>query len=208
MMRALLAPGLRVASEAAMAAMAVLAAVAVPAVLAAAPAMAEGPGRAAPAASDAAGQSAPPAPTVPAADGRDTASGRFLLLDGQTTVADRGSSLVWQRCSVGQQYRDGLGCVGLARKLWFAEAASLESREWRLPSTAELRTLYNARLQALADDEAFPDSPPTWFWARGPGGAPAALGVSCGSGGNDSCYQADARAVRLVRRTPMVWPAR
>lgn len=146
-------------------------------------------------------------PTVSTA-GRDTASGRFVVLADAGQVADRSTGLVWRRCSEGQRYSAADGCVGLARKLWFPEAAKLEDKAWRLPTLKELRSLYDERLQAMVDDDAMPDSPLTWYWARGKGGAAAALGVSCGSGGNDSCYQADARAVRLVRRAPMAWPAR
>lgn len=153
-------------------------------------------------------QSAESPPSAPPPVGRDTASGRFVVLDDASLVADRSTGLVWRRCSEGQRFSADDGCIGLARKLWFPEAARLEDAAWRLPTLNELRSLYDARLQAVIDEEAMPDAPPTWFWARGRGGAAAALGVSCGSGGNDSCYQADARAVRLVRRAPMAWPAR
>jgi hypothetical protein len=131
-------------------------------------------------------------------------TGRFVI-EGDT-VADRRSSLVWQRCSVGQRWQADLGCVGLAQKLWFQEAKQLENATWRLPAVDELKTLFDARLESLIDSIAFPDAPATWYWAVGPRQQAVALGVSCGSGGNDSCYQNDARAVRLVRRAPAVWP--
>jgi hypothetical protein len=131
-------------------------------------------------------------------------TGRFLVAGA--TVADRRSSLVWQRCSVGQRWQAAVGCVGLAQKLWFHEARQLEDATWRLPLLDELRTLFDARLEALIDDTAFPDAPATWYWAIGVKQQAATLGVSCGSGGNDSCYQNDARAVRMVRRAPATWP--
>lgn len=127
------------------------------------------------------------------------APGRFMPQG--STVTDRLTGLVWQRCSVGQRWTVDLGCVGLATKLWFHEALKLQDKAWRLPAVQEIRGLYNANLSAMLDTDAFPDAPPTWFWAvQGPQRQAAALGVSCGSGGNDSCYQSDARAVRLVRR--------
>lgn len=125
-------------------------------------------------------------------------SGRFVPTGD--VVTDRVTGLVWQRCSFGQRWSPELGCVGLATKLWFKEAQRLASKTWRLPALHEARALYNEDLTALSDPVAFPDAPTTWYWAVGPQGQAMALGVSCGSGGNDSCYQSDARAVRLVRR--------
>lgn len=148
-------------------------------------------------ASDAPGIAPPASTAAPAGTGR-------FIIEG-ITAADRRTRLVWQRCSVGQRLHRELGCVGLARKLWFAEARQLEDSTWRLPTLDELRTLFDERLQHIADSDAFPDAPNTWYWAWGPDRTAAAMGVSCGSGGNDSCYQADARAVRLVRRTPATW---
>jgi len=147
---------------------------------------------------------AQPTPETAAASAA-AGAGRFVM-NPDNTVADRSTSLVWRRCSVGQRFDAGLGCVGLARKLWFAEAQRLEDRQWRLPTGRELRTLFDERLQTMIDPAAFPDAPATWYWARSPRGEAMAIGPSCGSGGNDSCYQADARAVRLVRRQPMQWP--
>jgi len=135
------------------------------------------------------------APRVPGADGRE----RFLV--DRDTALDRLTGWVWQRCAAGQRWDERDGCIGLATKLWFHEARQLQSRRWRLPSTAELQSLYGGEPPQLVDPAAFPDAPRTWFWAMGPNGAQAAWGPDCGDGGNDSCYQSDARAVRLIRRS-------
>lgn len=117
-------------------------------------------------------------------------------------VLDRWTGLQWSRCSVGQRWvEEPRSCIGLPRKVWYREARALESRAWRVPTVAELRTLYDDAGVLLLDPVAFPDSPRTWFWAVGPRGEAAAWGVPCDAdGGNDSCYQSDSRAVRLVRR--------
>ena len=132
------------------------------------------------------------------AEDRAAPSGRFIVQGN--TVTDRHSGLVWQRCSVGQRFEEERGCVGLARKVWFHEARRLEDPLWRLPELDELRMLYDQKLERIVDEAVFPDAPATWYWVLGKGQRAAALGVSCGTGGNDSCYQSDARAVRLVRR--------
>ncbi len=136
---------------------------------------------------------------VAPAAGADAAPGpRFLAAAGQ--VHDRLTGLVWQRCSVGQRWDGEWGCVGVAKKVWFAEAGQFENAEWRLPSLAELRTLFDPTLVSIADTTAFPDAPATGYWAVGEGGTAIVWGVSCAPEREDSCYRGDARALRLVRR--------
>lgn len=140
-----------------------------------------------------AGQSAAP---LPVPDG----STRFITR--ADIVTDRLTGLSWQRCSVGQRWQADLGCVGIAKKVWFAEARQLESAGWRLPVLAELQTLYGADLASIRDTTAFPDAPDTGYWALGDREEAAVWGVSCDESRADSCYRGDARAVRLVARTP------
>ncbi|MBK8019782.1 MAG: DUF1566 domain-containing protein [Betaproteobacteria bacterium] len=132
-----------------------------------------------------------------------TADGRRRFVADGEIVLDRHTGLTWKRCSAGQRWTTGLGCVGLATKLWYEEARQLQSARWRLPTVNELQSLYDKGPQP-ADPEAFPDAPPTWYWASTPRGEPAVWGVPCGDDGNDSCYQSESKAVRLVRRRQAV----
>lgn len=145
-------------------------------------------------------QAAPP--ELSAATRPATPDGRERFVPAGDLVLDRWTGLQWSRCSVGQRWvEETRSCIGLPGKVWYREARALESRAWRVPTVAELRTLYDDAGAQLLDPLAFPDSPRTWFWAVGPRGEAAAWGVPCDAdGGNDSCYQSDSRAVRLVRR--------
>jgi hypothetical protein len=128
---------------------------------------------------------------APAAAGRYSAHG--------AVVHDRETGLVWQRCAHGQRWTEELACVGMPEHLHFDEALRLQRDGWRLPSLAELRRLIDPALNSMVDPVAFPDSPPTWFWAVGPDGGPSAWGLSCEQGGNDICDRGPGRAVRWVR---------
>ncbi|HXA47150.1 MAG TPA: DUF1566 domain-containing protein [Burkholderiaceae bacterium] len=57
------------------------------------------------------------------------------------TVYDVKTKLTWARCSVGQQWHEGKGCVGEVRPIQFPAAVDLQKEGWRLPTKAELSTL-------------------------------------------------------------------
>src|SRR5688572_9743914 len=52
-------------------------------------------------------------------------------------VFDKETNLTWQRCSVGQEWKEGAGCVGEVRELSRAEARKTPAN-WRLPTKEEL----------------------------------------------------------------------
>ena len=62
----------------------------------------------------------------------------------------------------------GAGCTGEPQSFTQIEAAEHAAQQagWRLPTVRELHTLVDeARSHPAIDTEAFPDTPPTWFWS-------------------------------------------
>lgn len=75
------------------------------------------------------------------------------------TVYDKKTDLTWQRCSIGQGWKEGIGCVGIVKKMDFNTAKSQESVGWRLPGIRELKSLVMADCPegARINTEIFPD---------------------------------------------------
>jgi len=85
---------------------------------------------------------------------------RYVIKGGE--VYDKKTNLTWQRCSVGQQWTDGTGCIGTTQQFSFDDAQKLANGNWRLPTKDELGTLidYNRadrQLKPTIDVVAFPD---------------------------------------------------
>jgi len=73
-------------------------------------------------------------------------------------VRDTRTQLVWQRCSLGQAWRDNEGCVGAAKTFTSAEAFAQAAGEWRLPSQEELDSLITPGCsKPVVDTEVFPN---------------------------------------------------
>jgi hypothetical protein len=70
-------------------------------------------------------------------------------------VFDTETKLTWQRCSLGQQWKDGAGCAGTPRELTWQQARR-QSGAWRLPTKDELLTLMSNACLRSANAEAFP----------------------------------------------------
>lgn len=135
-----------------------------------------------------------------AADQTQAANPRHQRFAGlEAEVLDQLTGRIWQRCSLGQKWDAKLGCVGVAKKVWFEEAKQLQSDIWRLPNPEELKSLFDAESMTIVDPLAFPDTPSTWYWAVGPDEGPVVWGVSCEEY-EDSCFRGNAHAVRLVQR--------
>ncbi len=129
-------------------------------------------------------------------------SGQYVIAGA--TVYDKKADLTWQRCSIGQSWRRGAGCVGVVRTMTWDEAMRTATGDWRVPTIDELRTLVSESCKSPAiNEEAFPDmsSDAFWYWSSTNNGSLAAwyvdfgVGIS-GIGFNGRPYT---DAVRLVR---------
>jgi hypothetical protein len=124
------------------------------------------------------------------------------------TVYDKETNLSWQRCSVGQRWVDGTGCVGMVKTFDFHAAQQQGSGTWRVPTKDELPTLVDLNRKAqekkpMIDEVAFPDTDPKklWYWTSTPAGESGGWYVCFGDGDLfNGYYEKRPFAVRLVRR--------
>ncbi len=74
-------------------------------------------------------------------------------------VYDKDTNLTWQRCSVGQNWKDGVGCSGTIRTFTYEEAQRQASGNWRMPNKDEMAGLIDHDRQDFPtiDADAFPD---------------------------------------------------
>ncbi len=135
-----------------------------------------------------------------APDSRFTANG-----DG--TVTDRATGLIWKQCAEGLSGADCL--TGSAtnftwqQALQHAEAAVFAgSSLWRLPNKKELASLVEQRCYAPAiNSRFFPNTPSSWFWSSSPyaGYSYDAWVVYFANGDVYGSYKRSSDEVRLVR---------
>jgi hypothetical protein len=94
---------------------------------------------------------APSVATTQSVQASDLIDGRYQILAGGAEVKDTKTRLIWQRCSVGQNW-DGMTCSGRAVSRLFTEATDIVKNEnvarmaapltaWRLPTFDELVSL-------------------------------------------------------------------
>ena len=121
-------------------------------------------------------------------------------------VYDNKTTLTWARCSVGQRWQDGAGCLGDVKTFTFDEAQKQASGEWRVPTRGELESLIDQSCSpAKIDDQAFPDMNPTLlaYWSSTPNAVDSSVAylVNFYDGTIDAggYYRSGAGAVRLVR---------
>ncbi len=87
--------------------------------------------------------------------------------NGNGTVTDSQTKLVWQKCSMGQ---DAKSCARNAGKLnWktagtFCKNLNLAGRKWRLPSKVELANIQDEGKTPNIDPTAFPRTRSSWYW--------------------------------------------
>lgn len=91
--------------------------------------------------------------------------------NGDGTVKEKHSGLVWQKCSVGQT--NNASCSGVASTVQWTTALttcsslSLAGKTWRLPSIKELTTIVNSTVAsgAAIDTTVFPSTVANGYWS-------------------------------------------
>lgn len=142
---------------------------------------------------------------------RDSArdSSRFDINDNGT-VTDIESGLTWQRCMLGQVWKNG-DCSGDARRLTWSEANALvqsgagtpkDNSTWRIPKLNEIAGIVDIRCRAPRIDlRIFPGTAAQPFWTANnpPGVEDQAYTLSFGAAGVSSTLKSEKHYVRLVR---------
>lgn len=149
-----------------------------------------------------------------------------LIDNGDGTITDLATSLMWIQCSEGQTYGDPL-CNGDLVKSDWATALSSPSvlnanggfggfsedtnyTDWRLPNVKELRSLVEeACVNPSINIERFPETDNTRYWTsttsiNAPDGETpsGSWGVSFLDGVSEVTSRGEMHAVRLVRDIP------
>jgi Flp pilus assembly protein TadD len=122
------------------------------------------------------------------------------------TVYDEKSDLTWARCSLGQDWKEGVGCVGVVKTYTFDEAQKQGNGRWRIPEKGELATLIDRlrldnKQRPAIDEEAFPnmDKSHLWYWSSTPNGPWGGWYLDLVDGYVNDLNRGAALAVRLVR---------
>jgi hypothetical protein len=129
-----------------------------------------------------------------------TPTSRYEIKNGE--VYDTKTDLTWQRCSIGQQWRGELGCVGVIRQMNWNDAMSQATAAWQLPTKDELSTLISSACRDPAINEhVFLDMElnKLWYWTRTRNDA-LVWYIAFGGGSLRSGGPLDLNSVRLVRR--------
>jgi len=89
--------------------------------------------------------------------------------NGDGTVSDNGTGLVWQKCSRGQ---DATTCSGTATTanwqtaLQYCRNLTLDDRSWRLPSVNELGSIVDYSVENPSINTAFfPNTESLYYWS-------------------------------------------
>jgi hypothetical protein len=136
--------------------------------------------------------------------------------NGDGTVTDMESKLMWMRCASGQRWLERR-CVGAAAVHAWADAHRHADKvgsdgtafynDWRVPTLRELATVTDRACQNPRTNLAvFPDTPAAPFWSSTPrpgeAGSDRALALSFGAEGVMLARKDERLHLRLVRTGP------
>ena len=137
------------------------------------------------------------------------------LPDDASQVTDLKTSLIWRRCAEGFVFNATANtCTVNAPATLFTHEAALQqvttvnklvtisSNLWRLPNIKELASIADKSVGNPAiDGNAFPNTPPNWFWSSSPdvAGPTIAWVVFFDVGYVSNSYRTGSGYVRLVR---------
>jgi hypothetical protein len=134
--------------------------------------------------------------------------------NGDGTVTDRQSKLMWTRCSAGQKWTSG-SCSGTAGSYAWSAAEQVVTEvnltgtyfysDWRVPQLRELSTLVERRCSnPRVNLTLFPNTPPGVYWTATSRPGTRDLGfayvLDFGTEGIDYRAKEQQSHVRLVRR--------
>ncbi len=126
-----------------------------------------------------------------------TPMSRYVINGGE--VYDKTTNLTWQRCAVGQQWKEGEGCAGPAQQMTWDEAMRQANKPWRVPTKDELWTLVSPACKSPSlNGKAFLDNN-FWYWTSTESGAVEAWFVNFTVGYTSYINRTAPFAVRLVR---------
>lgn len=131
--------------------------------------------------------------------------------NGDGTVTDTRSRLMWMRCARGQHWHAG-ACAGQAERLTWQSArqaavdvnrrAEMFYNDWRVPQIHELATIAELRcVNPRVDLSVFPGTLADWYWTASvrPSSSDEGLALSFGAEGFRRGAMTEAVYVRLVR---------
>ena len=136
--------------------------------------------------------------------------------NGDGTVTDMESKLMWMRCASGQRWLERR-CVGAAESYAWADARRHAEKvsgdgaaffnDWRVPALRELATITDRACHNPRTNLAvFPDTPVAPFWSSTPrpgeGGGERVMALSFGAEGVMLARKDERFHVRLVRTGP------
>lgn len=141
---------------------------------------------------------------------RNQATRAGFIPNGDGTVTDTQTQLMWMQCAEGQE---GPQCEGQVLLYTWDSAMGVPTKlndragfagytDWRLPTATELQSLVRADSHPTICNEAFPNAPETLIWSSTlvKEGGRDAWNVYFGSGSMGSNDRDNHYAVRLVRK--------